>query len=87
MRTTVTLDPDVEALLRRVMKRRGVSFKAALNEAIRDGLSHPAAKTARSFALKTYRMGYRPEVALDKALSLAAELEDEELARKMSLRK
>jgi hypothetical protein len=32
-------------------------------------------------------MGFRPELGLDKALSLAAELEDEEIARKLSLRK
>lgn len=83
----MTLDPDVEALIRRIMRRRGLSFKAALNQAIRDGLSHPAPKASRPYALKTFRMGYRPEVALDKALSLAAALEDEEIARKLSLRK
>lgn len=83
----MTLDPDVEALLRRLMKRRGLSFKAALNRAIRDGLSRPAPKASPPYTLKTFRMGYRPEVALDKALSLAAALEDEEIARKLSLRK
>ena len=87
MRTTVTLDGDVEALLRRIMKRKGLSFKAALNQAVRDGLANPAPKAARPYALTTFRMGYRPEVALDKALSLAAALEDEEIARKLSLRK
>jgi hypothetical protein len=87
MRTTVTLDPDVEALIRRVMKRRGLSFKAALNQAIRDGLANPAPKAGRPYAMKTFRMGYRPEAALDRALSLAAAIEDEELIRKLSLRK
>ena len=87
MRTTVTLDPDVEALLQRAMKRQGLSFKAALNQAVRNGLANPAPKTGRPYVLKTFRMGYRPEVALDKALSLAAALEDEEIARKLSLRK
>ena len=37
MRTTVTLDPDVEALLRRAMRERGASFKQVLNDAVRDG--------------------------------------------------
>jgi hypothetical protein len=32
-------------------------------------------------------MGFRPELPLDRALSLAAALEDEELIRKLSLRK
>jgi hypothetical protein len=87
MRTTVTLDPDVEAQLKRVMRRRGISFKAALNQAIRDGLTAPASRSRKAFVQKTYGMGYRPEVALDKALRLAADLEDEEIARKLSLRK
>ena len=87
MRTTVTLDPDVEALLRQTMRKRHLSFKVALNLAIRQGLSGPAHKVQKPFVMKTYRMGYRPEVALDKALSLAASLEDEEIARKLSLRK
>jgi len=30
MRTTVTLDPDVERLVRDVMRERGLSFKQAL---------------------------------------------------------
>lgn len=87
MRTTVTLESDVDALIRRLMKRRKLSFKAALNQAIREGLNNPAPKNSRPFALKTYAMGFRPEAALDKALSLAAALEDEEIARKLSLRK
>ncbi len=86
MRTTVTLDPDVEALLRKVMKKRGLSFKAALNQAIRDGLAHPVPKSSRPFELKTYRMG-QPLVSLDRALALAAGLEDEEIIRKLSLGK
>lgn len=86
MRTTVTLDPDVEARLRALMRERGISFKEALNSAIRAGLM-PARTPARRYKLKTYRMGLRPGVRLVKALSLAAELEDEELARKLDLRK
>ena len=86
MRTTVTLDHEVEVLLRKVMKERGISFKVALNQATRDGLLKPATKSSRPDRLKTYRMGYRPEVLLDRALSLAA-LEDEEIARKLGVRK
>lgn len=36
-RTTVTLDPDTEQIIRVRMRRLGVSFKRALNDAIRDG--------------------------------------------------
>lgn len=39
MRTTVTLDPATERLIRLAMADRGVSFKVALNEAIQRGLA------------------------------------------------
>ena len=84
MRTTVTLEPDVEALLKRAMQERGLSFKAAVNEAIRAGL---APKERRRFRTRTYSMGRREGIDLDKALQLAGELEDEELIRRMNLRK
>ena len=69
------------------MKKRKLSFKAVLNQAIRDGLSGPLPKVSRPYIMKTYRMGYRPEVALDQALSMAAALEDEEIVRKVLGRK
>ena len=80
MRTTVTLDADTEALLRKRMRERGVSFKQALNDAIREALAPRRDDTAPLFP--TYRLGV-PLVNLDKALQLAGELEDEELIRKM----
>jgi len=87
MRTTVTLDPDVEALLRNRMRERGVSFKEALNQAIRAGLAVVPRGTTRQYVQRTYHMGFRPEVALDQALSLAASAEDQEIIRKLSIRK
>ena len=39
MRTTVTLSPEVEVLLRSVMKRSGQSFEEVLNQAILKGLA------------------------------------------------
>ena len=79
MRTTVTLDADVEQLLRRRMAERQVSFKQALNDAIRDGAAGTPA--LRPFATRTADLG-RPAVNLDRALQLAADLEDEELIRR-----
>ena len=38
MRTTVTLDPDVAAKLKRVARERDISFKEALNSSVREGL-------------------------------------------------
>jgi len=87
MRTTVTLDPDVEALLKRVMRERDLSFKEALNNALRDALARGRQAPAKPFRTKTFNMGVKPGVNLSKALQLAGELEDEEIIRKMELRK
>ena len=88
MRTTVTLDPDVEALLRKLMRERGLSFKQALNQAVRSGTATGRGGQARPrFRQRTYRMGFRPEFRWDKALALADALEDEALVRKLELRK
>lgn len=86
MRTTVTLDPDVEAKVRAAMRERSVSFKVAVNDSIRAGLTGPA-PAARRFRMTTAPLGVRPGVNLDKALALAGELEDEETLRKLELRK
>jgi hypothetical protein len=87
VRTTVTLDPDVERLLRDAMRERGISFKEALNQAARDGLVRARQPRAKRFVQKTYAMGAVVGVNLDKALSLADAMEDEELIRKMMLHK
>lgn len=80
MRTTVTLDPDVEAMIRSAMRERGLSFKQALNEAIRRGI---APKKSGRFRTQAFDMG-EPLVPLTKALALAADLEDDEIVRKLA---
>jgi hypothetical protein len=86
MRTTVTLDPDVAAKLKAVARERGISFKQALNSAVRAGLSGPR-QARRAFKQYSQPMGLRPGFDLDKALQLAAALEDEEIVRKLERRK
>lgn len=83
VRTTVTLDPDVVVLVKRLMQERGLSFKQAVNVAIRAGLG-PAAEAR--FETPTFAMG-EPSVALDRALQVAGELEDAELVRRLAARK
>jgi hypothetical protein len=77
MPTTVTLDPDVESLLRTEVRRRGEPFKQVLNNAIRAGLRN-LNEPSRAFEPPTFEMG-KPRVDLTKAAALAAELEDDEL--------
>jgi hypothetical protein len=76
MRTTVTLDPDVQALLKRAMRERGLTFKDAVNQAVRAGLTKPA-EDVPPFKQRTMHLG-RPLVDLTKALALADELYDQD---------
>jgi hypothetical protein len=86
VRTTVTLDDDVAAAVQRVARERGLSFKAALNAALRAGLG-AGAPASRNYVVPARPLGLRPGVDLDKALRLAGSLEDEEIVRKLELRK
>ena len=86
MRTTITLEPDVQALLQTAMKERGISFKAALNSAVRAGLTHGTRRRGR-FVQKSASLGAEQLFRWDKALAVAAAMEDEESARKLALRK
>jgi hypothetical protein len=81
MRTTVTLDSDVENLLRLAMRERGESFKEVLNNAIREGLRGASSRKVATYRPMTFDMG-KPLVDLTKALSLAQDLEDQETVRK-----
>jgi hypothetical protein len=82
VRTTITLDADVAALVQRYMNERGLTFKEAVNTVLRGSLApslegpHPP--------LPVFDMG-PPRVPLEHALRLAGELEDEEIARKLSV--
>lgn len=86
MRTTVTLDSDVAARLKAVARARGISFKQALNSAVRAGLRGER-RAARPFKQYSQAMGLRPGFNLDKALQRAAGLEDEAIARRLERRK
>lgn len=78
MRTTVTLDPDTAALVQHRMREQGVGFKQAINDALRAG----ADRTAEPFRTQTADLGVST-VNLDRALRIAADLEDDELVRKL----
>jgi hypothetical protein len=79
MRTTVTLDPDVQRLLKDAEHRSGRPFKQVLNDAVRSGLSRTNAK-AVPFKQPVFSLG-RAKVDLTKANALAAELEDQDLIK------
>jgi hypothetical protein len=80
MRTTVTLDPDTHALVHKLMRERGLTFKQALNDAIRAGAN---GRPAPREYTRPRPMG-PPLVDITKALQLAGQLEDEVLIRKLA---
>jgi hypothetical protein len=59
MRTTLTLDDDVAKLLERARKRRGMSFKELVNEALRAGLEQLEAprRARKRHATKAVSLG------------------------------
>ncbi len=80
MRTTVTLDPDAEQIVRRRMRERGLSFKEAINDAIRSAVM--TAGPGEPFRTDVAALG-DSHANLDRALQLATDIEDDELIRKM----
>jgi len=59
VRTTLTLDDDVARLLERARKRRGITLKELVNEALREGLARlEAPRTPRKrHATKAVSLG------------------------------
>lgn len=61
MRTTVDLDDDVAAAIKRLRAERGLGLSEAVNELARAGLSRPA-RSAR-FRQRTARFGLKLDVS------------------------
>ena len=76
MRTTVTLDPDVERLLRKAIHERGQSFKETLNQALRHGLADVGADIDEPpFRVSARPMRLRPGIDPARLHAHADELE------------
>ena len=87
MRTTVTLDPDTEALLRSEMARSGVNFKRAINDAIRRGLAGGRSGKREAVEVRTFRSEYQPGVDRLRLQQLADELDASEAAGRAARRR
>jgi len=88
MRTTVRVDDELLERLKAQARKENVSLTRLLNRTLKAGLQAGGARPRKQpiYGERTYSMG-APRVALDKALALAAVLEDEEIVRKLALRK
>ncbi len=64
MRTTLTLEDDLAERLKERARARRVSFKEAVNDAIRRGLSAPdgVAESAPPYRVETFRSALQPGV-------------------------
>jgi hypothetical protein len=78
VRTTVTLDPDVAALLREEMEQRRLPFKQVLNQAIRRGLGFSSPSTRPAVRTRPHDFGFKPGIDLDRLNQFADELEADE---------
>ena len=80
MRTTVTLDPEVNRLVEAAMHRERKSFKQTVNEAIRRGLAPDRVRKSRTpFRVVAHRARLLPGVDRRTFNRLADKLEDESL--------
>lgn len=83
MRTTVTLEPDLAKKVKALAHRRGISFKQALNEVLRRGLSSPARQDAQTrYTLQPHPSGFRPGIDQGKLNQLVDQLEVEDFIAK-----
>jgi hypothetical protein len=88
MRTTLTIEDSIAATLKKASHQSGKSFKEVVNETLRAGLAAKRVRSAKAYKIKPVSLGgLRPGVDLNKALQLADALEDEEIFRKLELRK
>lgn len=83
MRTTVTLDRDVERMLREAMHDSRHSFKETINAAIRAGLSAKPRQAKRSpFVVKARPMVLREGIDPTSLNKLADDLEVDAIIKK-----
>lgn len=83
MRTTLTLDPDVALRLKRRVQERKITFKQAVNEALRAGLRDTRAAPPARFKVEPFACGLKPGIDPDKLNQLVDELEAEAFLEKM----
>ena len=77
MRTTLTLEDDLAAVLKERASGSGRSFQEVVNQTIRQGLGQRAAGHGDPPRTRPHRFGFRPGIDLDKLNHLVDELDAE----------
>ena len=86
MRTTIDIDANLLRKLREEAHRHGVTLKDILHRVLQRGLAERPPSKAPQYRVPTFNMG-AALAPLDKALALAAALEDKEALRDLNERK
>ena len=84
MRTTLTIEPDVEQLLQREMLRTHRSMKVIVNDALRLGLG-ACGKPPRPprFRVEPHAFAFKPGIDVNRLNQLVDELEADEFVSKL----
>ncbi len=88
MRTTIRVDDELLERLKAQAQKENVSLTRVVNRTLKVGLQAAGARRPKrpTYRERPYALG-TPGVALDKALDVATALEDQEIIRKLALRK
>ena len=86
MRTTLTVDDEIFKALKTEALRQGRPFKEIVNDTLRCGIAGANARH-EPYQLPSIELGHPPRMELDHGLRLADALEDEEIQRKLHVKK
>lgn len=82
MRTTLTIDDDLAAIIEREGRRKGMTFKELINSTLRRGLECEEIRGAPTkVKTRPHNFGFKGGIDLDKLNQLADELEAEEFVK------
>ena len=86
MRTTLTLDDDLDGILRRRSRELGKSLKEVINMTLRKGLSTEGPTVKSHVTVRPHDFGEAAGVDFDRLNQLADELEAERYIKRPSSR-
>ncbi len=87
MRTTLTIEDSIMQKLKEEAYNSGLPLKQVVNMTLEVGLRNLNKRRQKKYTLKTYSMGFPKGINFDKVLQTASTLEDDEIIRKLEVRK
>lgn len=85
MRTTVTIDPDTEALLKEEIRRSGLSFKEVLNRSVRRAIGTSSPIRERIVVEPLFNAPFPQDMGNRSFNALADELDDDTTLRELGV--